>query len=293
MKIYYPSYYSDFKCIADKCRHSCCVGWEIYVDGDTLDRYNDLSASDREKILGCIGEDGCISLSEGRRCPFLRRDGLCRIISDFGEMYTSDICREHPRFYHRIGDRVECGIGASCEVAAELILRGVGFADYIVSEGKCDIVDETDFDTLTHRNYIYSVLLGKGTYSEKRDEIATKYAVKLPLDNTDKLNGAISELEYLYDEHRSVMLLTSNRDAVPSDKLIGFFAYLVFRHVSIAEDERDLRSRVGFCILLTDLLASMIASGGDPIDSARVISEEIEYSEDNTASLVFEIDMEL
>ena len=29
MTVTVPSYYKDFKCIADKCRHSCCIGWEI------------------------------------------------------------------------------------------------------------------------------------------------------------------------------------------------------------------------------------------------------------------------
>ena len=29
MKLYAPKYYNEFKCIADKCTHSCCVGWEI------------------------------------------------------------------------------------------------------------------------------------------------------------------------------------------------------------------------------------------------------------------------
>ena len=24
-----PSYYKTFQCIADKCEHSCCIGWEI------------------------------------------------------------------------------------------------------------------------------------------------------------------------------------------------------------------------------------------------------------------------
>ena len=34
-----PAYYPRFSCIADKCRHSCCIGWEIDIDSDTLQTY--------------------------------------------------------------------------------------------------------------------------------------------------------------------------------------------------------------------------------------------------------------
>ena len=34
-----PNYYKDFLCIADKCRHSCCIGWEIDIDEETLEFY--------------------------------------------------------------------------------------------------------------------------------------------------------------------------------------------------------------------------------------------------------------
>ena len=34
-----PSYYKTFQCIADKCEHSCCIGWEIDIDEDSYDYY--------------------------------------------------------------------------------------------------------------------------------------------------------------------------------------------------------------------------------------------------------------
>ena len=39
MKTIVPNYYKNFRCIADKCRHSCCVGWEIDVDDATMEKY--------------------------------------------------------------------------------------------------------------------------------------------------------------------------------------------------------------------------------------------------------------
>ena len=31
----YPDYYPLFHCIADRCRHNCCIGWEIDIDSRT------------------------------------------------------------------------------------------------------------------------------------------------------------------------------------------------------------------------------------------------------------------
>ena len=42
MRVFYPSYYEKFKCIADRCTHSCCVGWEISVDSDTREKYSEI-----------------------------------------------------------------------------------------------------------------------------------------------------------------------------------------------------------------------------------------------------------
>ena len=39
MKLFAPKYYGSFKCIADKCEHSCCIGWEIDIDDTTLKKY--------------------------------------------------------------------------------------------------------------------------------------------------------------------------------------------------------------------------------------------------------------
>ena len=38
----YPDYYPLFHCIADRCRHNCCIGWEIDVDGDSLAAYDQI-----------------------------------------------------------------------------------------------------------------------------------------------------------------------------------------------------------------------------------------------------------
>ena len=298
MKIYFPSYYEKFKCIADKCRHSCCVGWEIDVDDATMEKYKGLSGDFGEDIRSHIC-DGVIELCDDERCPFLDSKGLCRIISSLGEGFISDICREHPRFYHSISGRVEGGLGAVCEEACRIILSSDGYADFVELEQVANPPEETDFDTLVEREKLYAILLDEGlSFSEKTDAIREKYDLPDLYTNADKWNEVLSSLEYLDSARKGLLAIGKHSFDRDLDKyLTRFLAYLIFRHVSVAEGHDNLRARVGFCLLLSAVFENMIAEGEpsfeEIVESARMVSEEIEYSEDNTASLVFEIECEI
>ena len=37
----YPDYYKKFSCIADKCPDTCCGKWQIVIDDDSLERYQE------------------------------------------------------------------------------------------------------------------------------------------------------------------------------------------------------------------------------------------------------------
>ena len=65
--VYVPNYYSSFKCVASACRHSCCVGWEIDVDGEALARYEDVQGSLGERLHAGIdyqADPPCFILTE-------------------------------------------------------------------------------------------------------------------------------------------------------------------------------------------------------------------------------------
>ena len=55
MKIYAPDSYPRFRCIADRCRHTCCVGWEIDIDPGTLAQYRAILTRLREQPFGLRG----------------------------------------------------------------------------------------------------------------------------------------------------------------------------------------------------------------------------------------------
>jgi lysine-N-methylase len=133
IKLYAPRYYRAFSCIADRCRHSCCIGWEIDVDEQMLELYRSLSVGYGKTVAESIDEEDVphFRLVAGDRCPHLDEQGLCRIIKSMGKGYLCEICREHPRFYHDTPRGKEVGVGMACEEAARLILQSEDFDSFV------------------------------------------------------------------------------------------------------------------------------------------------------------------
>lgn len=296
MKLYAPKYYKDFKCIAGECEHSCCIGWEIDVDEITLEKYKSLKDGYGATIMDtvCMDEAPHFKLDRGERCPHLNENGLCKIICYLGEEYLCDICREHPRFYN-FTDVCEVGIGASCPEAARVILSS---PDYAVIEeiGEVDaIADDVCFDARFMREEIYKVLGDTSTnYLAHLEKIYKEF--QIDAYNDTRYLEALDTLEYLNSEHKTLFMNYSSakrpKDEETNKYLERFLAYLIYRHATEAEDGEDFCLRLSFSLFCERLLASLICKAGaktlgDVSKLASIISEEIEYSSDNTCSLTY------
>ena len=310
--LFAPPYYSAFKCIADRCRHSCCIDWEICIDETTYAKYQT-----HEDILATVQlcEDGpCFALCADGRCPHLNADGLCTIILTHGEDHLSDICREHPRFYHRVNrDRTEVGLGIVCEEACRLILESEQpfFLAKIADLGDCDRdtdVPENGFDPRPQREHILSVIgSAEGTYDDKIRVLRTEYRIP-ELHTPDEWLNRFLGLEILdptwEQDLRSMRGNRFGKDGRGTDEYATYYArlltYFVYRHVSTAADPDDLCARLAFAILSVNMIRSLFEADQRPapppaptrapdalIDWARRYSAEIEYSEDNTDELIF------
>lgn len=294
MKLYAPRYYKKFRCIADKCEHSCCIGWEIDIDRPTFEKYQKLQNSYAPSILKSISLDGSahFKLCQGDRCPHLDERGLCRIILNAGEENLCDICREHPRFYN-FSSVAEAGLGMSCREAARVILSS---PDYDVMEqiGDLDCKEDTPFfDAIAERKALYCILRDEKTeYNSKLKRIYREYGIDVGED--ENWREAIGSLEYLDIAHKEMFLCYSHslRPEDADDLLERALAYFVYRHCTEAYDKADFCARLAFCLFCERLLASLICvkkarSLQDIAVIASIISEEIEYSEDNTDALMY------
>lgn len=293
MDLFAPRYYQNFTCIADRCKHSCCVGWEIDVDEDTLKLYQNSSHPYAEKILESIDPHDTphFCLGEGERCPHLNERGLCRIILSLGEDALCDICREHPRFYHETSHGMEVGLGMACEEACRLILTSDGYAEMILVDELDGMVEPLDFDAVEGREGLYQILSDPAlTYAEKRQRIANSHHVSLKNHTNEVWRELLGSLEYLDEHHRelfSQFSLDTAAEPALEATLTRALAYFIFRHCSDACDEEAFRRGLGFALFCEQLLISLTQGThqNDVSDLARTVSEELEYSEDNTDAI--------
>ena len=297
MELFAPKYYKNFQCIADKCQHSCCVGWEIDIDDYTLELYRDIPGEIGETIRGSIGESeesAYFRMCPDGKCPHLDERALCRIIKALGDDALCDICREHPRFYNDVGDHSEVGLGAVCEEAARLILSEEDYATLeYVGEAYGDPGTDA-FDPTVLRAELFAILSDATIpYSQRLEMIADKYlAAELPDDSS--VGNLLSTLEYLDESHRNLFEDICSTHLPEGETALfceRFFAYLIYRHGGAATDAESFCRAVGFALILERLFRSLIYKHGfTPAESARIISEELEYSEENTENIQLSVD---
>ncbi len=296
MKLYAPKYFKKFKCIADKCSHNCCVGWEIDIDKNTLEKYKGLENGYGTVILSSISmeETPHFKLNNCESCPHLNKNGLCEIIINLGEEYLCDICREHPRFYN-FTNVAEVGVGLSCPEAARIVLSSPDFADF-EEIGEVEAEDDNAlFNGCHERQKIYAILQNPNyNYTESLEKIYQEYSIDAGDDSLwlEKLDS----LEYLDNEHKK-FFSDYSKSHRPENKetdeyLKRFLAYFIYRHCTEAYDSEDFSSRLAFCLFCERLFSSLICSEKaetlqDIIKLASIISEEIEYSEENTLELMY------
>ena len=166
MKLVYPQYYKDFKCIAGDCEDTCCAGWEIVVDPDSAGYYKTVSGEIggrlRQEMKTDSDGDIIFSLNNGR-CPFLNSSNLCDIYSALGENALCHTCTMFPRFVEDYGGTCETGLGLACPEAARIIVDFAGdrellfeFTDEMPLPN--DIDPETYFELVSLRKEIFAVI---------------------------------------------------------------------------------------------------------------------------------------
>ena len=226
-------------------------------------------------------------LDKNERCPHLNKTGLCNIISCCGEELLCDICREHPRFYNDTPTGKEVGIGMACEEACRIILNSRDYDSFIAIEDDEKDIVHVPFDPIKERAYIYSILKNASLpYNDRIKKIYNEYRLSpFALDDAE-WHQIINSLEYLDESHKELFLSYKSSSMAPQEVeeyLERALAYFVYRHCSEVIDYDELCSCLGFCLFCERLLCSLVnATNGDIFDLARIVSEELEYSTDNT-----------
>ena len=146
MKRTYTDYYDDFVCIADKCPQTCCAGWQIEIDEDSLKRYR------AKKIETVDFKHECFYQDKEKRCKNLNEQGLCKLILEHGEDILCNTCRLFPRHIEEFENVREYSLSISCPEVAQYLLKRKEPVTYRTVED--DEVDTEEYDSEEQLVYI-------------------------------------------------------------------------------------------------------------------------------------------
>ncbi|MBR6644005.1 MAG: flagellin lysine-N-methylase [Lachnospiraceae bacterium] len=119
----FPKYYKEFSCIANQCEATCCAGWQIVVDEESLEKYKKVTGEFAGRIkAGVDFTEGVFFQDNEKRCAFLNENNLCDMYTALGEEAFCETCRRYPRHIEEFENVREFTLSASCPEAARILL---------------------------------------------------------------------------------------------------------------------------------------------------------------------------
>ena len=182
-----PHYYDKFSCTADQCPDTCCAGWQIVIDENSLEKYSNVSGDFGIRLLNSIDWREGIFEQYEKRCSFLNAENLCDIYKELGADALCDTCRLYPRHIEEFENLREFSLSLSCPVAAKMILEcqePVRFLEEEDEKEECE-EDFEDFDFLLFdcllevREKLFSIVQNRTIPIEKRMYCVLKTAKNL------------------------------------------------------------------------------------------------------------------
>lgn len=223
--------YDEFKCTAEKCRFTCCAGWDIGIDDDTYERWN-CEKGNKEYILKNIESRKCgkkqayfVNKETNEACPFLDNMGLCQIIKNHGEEDLALTCRSFPRIENTVGGKKELSLSCSCPEVVEIIsnIQGkltmnsdssvennIDLLEYEIRSGLENITKKEDLALDKKLIVSYQMLMellkyksfGRGALINTIERYKDRAKVEEVIADCDELeediDGAIEEINYLF-----------------------------------------------------------------------------------------------
>ena len=307
-----PDYYNEFQCIASRCKHSCCIGWEIDIDEETYEQYSGMEGPLGHELKKHISteETPHFVLGKDERCPFLNEENLCRLILEAGEECLCEICAEHPRFYHFLPGRTEVGLGLCCEEAGRLLLSwdcGVSLLEY---DDGVDDGDEENRERLELREELFALAQERSFTVKERMERMLAFVGAMPLEELltafhrwVSMYQSLERLDDVWTVQLAKLAAYEGAFATLEDENLmngyeNLLVYFLYRHV-MTEEGRDPALTVAFCVLSVVFLAVLddvyrrdhgVLTLEQRVEYARLYSSEIEYSDENVAAVLAHIE---
>ena len=303
MKLITPSFYKNFKCIAGACPDSCCQGWEVDADEDSLAYYKTLSGSLRARIDSVLDKDEfgntIFRLADKKRCPFLNQDNLCDMHIAIGGEHTPYTCRTFPRFINDFGGTREMGISFSCPISSDIMWNLTEDFDFVSEiNSQLPSLNEIDaelyFKLLSYRKEAYSIVQDRKPEINKRLIRLLDYAAKIQRELDDYKEYAsetgffdiFNHPEVINQEWTVKVKNHNTNPTFPNDKICENIAmYFLFRYFLTAVYDSDILSKVKMAVIGVLIPAYF----GNDAWTIHLWSKETEHSDINMERYKFEL----
>lgn len=151
-----PDYYNEFKCTADKCKDTCCAGWQIVIDEDSMEKYRKVKGDYIWKVMACVDwETGTFRQDNEKRCAFLNEQNLCELYKNAGADSLCKTCRDYPRHIEEFEGVREISLSVSCPEVARILMERITPVEFITRE-ESDEVETEDFGDFDP--FLFSIL---------------------------------------------------------------------------------------------------------------------------------------
>lgn len=228
MKVLKPFYYDDFKCIANDCIDSCCIGWQINIDENTYKKYKKVKGGFGKELNNGINrirskssklEYGKMKLKD-KRCSMLNEDNLCNVYINLGESYLCNTCKIYPRNINKYGEIYERNLNMSCPEVARYLVSFKNNFSFNMNEEDLSDLDKQYIVDKSYDEKLYNILwdsrrLAMEIIQFKEIEIWKRIIFLKIL--TDKVQKLIDEENY--ENYEKV--LKSFRNEIPNINIIN------------------------------------------------------------------------
>ncbi len=151
-----PDYYNKFQCTADKCKDTCCAGWQIVIDEDSMTKYKNFKGDYIWKVMACVDwETGTFRQDNHKRCAFLNSENLCELYKNAGEDSLCKTCRDYPRHIEEFEGVREITLSISCPEVARILMECMEPVKFVTEE-KPEIEETEDYSDFDP--FLFSIL---------------------------------------------------------------------------------------------------------------------------------------
>lgn len=257
MKIVKPTFYKDFKCIAGDCPDSCCQGWEVDADSESLEYYKtlDTSLEIKRRIDSVLSKDEfdntIFTLADKKRCPFLNEQNLCDMHIAIGGEHTPYTCRTFPRFIYDFGATREIGVSFSCSVASDMMYNADSFEfEFELNDdlpALNDIDAQTYFTLIKGRTEAYSIAKDKSRGIVERMNSLLDLGVKLQ-NEISPYNEGENDIDFIEVFNNPELInpewkqkvknysINEISDSQANENILMYFLYKYFMQAVFDED---------------------------------------------------------